>query len=109
MEFYYIFLELCNSVGKTPSRVALEIGSSKPAVTRWKKGSQPSDAVLLKLANYFGVTVEYLKGEQENKKSPEELKLNEGEKMLLSLFRQIPEDKQPEVLALLEVALKIQK
>lgn len=68
MNFYYIFLELCNEMGKSPSRVALEIGASKPAVTRWKSGSKPSDAVLLKLAAYFNVSIEYLKGETNEKR-----------------------------------------
>lgn len=35
--------------------------------------------------------------------------LNEGEKLLLQLFRQIPEDRQPEALDLLRVALRMQK
>ena len=60
--FYKRFLDLCNKEGKSPSRVALEIGASKPAVTRWKGGSVPSDARIAKLADYFGVSVEYLKG-----------------------------------------------
>lgn len=70
MQFYYVFLNLCNKVGKTPSKVALEIGTSKPAVTRWKSGSMPSDATLVKLAEYFNVSVEYLKGETDIKKAP---------------------------------------
>jgi transcriptional regulator with XRE-family HTH domain len=70
VQFYYVFLNLCNKVGKTPSKVALEIGTSKPAVTRWKSGSMPSDATLVKLAEYFNVSVEYLKGETDIKKAP---------------------------------------
>ena len=38
-----------------------------------------------------------------------EAELNEGEKLLLQLFRQIPEDRQPEALDLLRVALRMQK
>ena len=70
MSFYLNFLELCNNVGKSPSRVAVEIGTSKPAVTRWKAGSIPSDAVMVKLADYFGVSVEYLRGETDQKEKP---------------------------------------
>ena len=70
MQFYYVFLNLCNKVGKSPSKVALEIGTSKPAVTRWKSGSMPSDATLVKLAEYFNVSVEYLRGETDIKKAP---------------------------------------
>ena len=72
------------------------IGIQKSANSNWKKRkSKPTSANLQKIADYFGVTVEYLKGEdQETKNSPEELKLTEGEKMLISLFRQIPEERQ---------------
>jgi transcriptional regulator with XRE-family HTH domain len=37
--------------------------------------------------------------------SPEEIKLNEGEQMLLELFRKIPEDQQGLVLNLIRAAL----
>ena len=44
--------------------------------------------------------------EKENKKnSPSEENLTEGERDLLTLFRQIPEDQQPVVLAMIRAAL----
>ena len=46
---------------------------------------------------------------EDEKISPSEPSLTEGEKLLLQLFRKIPEDRQPEALQLLEVALKMQK
>lgn len=69
MNFYFIFLRLCKSIGKSPSKVAVEIGSTRAAVNRWKNGSIPSDMTLLKLADYFGVTIGYLKGETDQKES----------------------------------------
>ena len=46
----------------------------------------------------------------DNKKIPlTEEQLSEGEKLVLQLFRQIPEDKQTEALDLLRVALRMQK
>lgn len=68
--FFEIYVRLCNDIGKTPSAVALEMGIAKPTVTRWKNGSNPNSATLYKVADYFGVTVEYLLGEESNKKSP---------------------------------------
>lgn len=41
--------------------------------------------------------------------SPDKQDLTEGEKLVLELFRKIPEDRQPEALELLQVALKMQK
>ena len=56
--------------------------------------------------------VEYVKAVSEGKKdvpSPKEPTLTEGEKMVLELFRKIPEDRQAEALDLLRVALRMQK
>ena len=49
------------------------------------------------------------KDDTETKKAPDEDQLTEGEKLMLKLFRQIPEDRQPEALELLRVALKMQQ
>ena len=59
--FYDNYIRLCNSVNKTPSAVAVEMGISKTSVNRWKNGSYPTDATMLRIANYFGVTVDVLK------------------------------------------------
>lgn len=53
--FYDNYVRLCNSVKKTPSAVAREIGIAKPTVSRWKNGSKPNSSTLLKVADYFGV------------------------------------------------------
>lgn len=58
---YDNFLKLCNSVGKTPSAAAIDMGLSKTTVNRWKNGGGVTDATALKIANYFGITVEELK------------------------------------------------
>lgn len=66
--FYDNFIRACNSVGKSPSAVLLELGLGKSAGTRWKNGHAPTDATLQKLADYFGVSKAALMGVQE--KSP---------------------------------------
>lgn len=60
--FYKNFLKLCNSLEKSPSAVASEIGIAKTCVTRWEKGSKPRDATLRRIAKYFGVSTEALLG-----------------------------------------------
>jgi len=70
--FYENYVRLCNSVGKTPSAVALEIGIAKPTVTRWRNGSKPNKATEIKVADYFGVHVSELTGEgQKNSPLPD--------------------------------------
>lgn len=65
MAFYENYVKLCNSVGKSPSAVAVELKLGKPSVTRWKNGAEPRDATLQKIADHFGVTVDFLKGEEQ--------------------------------------------
>lgn len=68
MAFYENYLKLCEKAGKTPSAAALEMGLSKPTVNRWKNGGGATDATALKVASYFGVTVEELTGEEQKEK-----------------------------------------
>ena len=69
--FYNRYCELCAKANKSVSGVASAIGLSNAAANGWKKGKIPSDTTLAKLSDYFGVSVEWLKGETEKKeKSP---------------------------------------
>lgn len=44
MDFYQVFIEMCNKKGVAPSRAALDIGLSKTAVNGWKvKRSTPTE------------------------------------------------------------------
>ena len=64
--FYDKYIRLCAEKGISPSAAAVEIGLRKSNVTYWKNGrNNPTDATLLKIADYFGVTVEYLKTGEE--------------------------------------------
>lgn len=66
MTFYEKYVQLCNQVDKSPSAVAIELKLGKPSVSRWKTGSKPRDSSILKVANYFGVSPEWLKGETDD-------------------------------------------
>lgn len=63
MGFYDTYLRLCKSKGMTPSAVAEDIGLQKSNVSRWKNGSIPTDRNLLRIAEYFDVPVNYLRGD----------------------------------------------
>lgn len=124
MNFYERFVCLCNKVGKTPSRVAMEIGLSKPTVNRWKNGSCPTDATAMKIAEYFGVSIQELTGEadlgdmlyeaaRDNGlvKSPFEKEkstatkddgLTESQRKLFNLAKDLPEEKAELLLQLMQ-------
>lgn len=73
MSFYTNFVRLCVREDISPSAAALEMGFKKSNVTYWKNGRTPSDASLVKVANYFHVTVDELVGDAlpgEKEKAP---------------------------------------
>lgn len=68
--FFDIYKNLCMEKGIAPTRAALEIGLSKATPTMWKKGITPQAAQLQKIADYFGVSVDYLLGKTDKKEGP---------------------------------------
>ena len=60
--FYDQFVKLCKARGVSPSAVMVSIGLNKSNATFWKKGSIPKGETLQKLADYFGVSIDYLLG-----------------------------------------------
>lgn len=64
--FYDNFLKLCNLKGISPTAAVVEMGFQKSVATRWKK-SIPTDANKLKIAEYFGISVEELMSGQKEK------------------------------------------
>ena len=71
--FWEIFLKLCNKNNESPNNVCNKLKLSNATATKWKNGSVPHNTTLLKIAEYFGVTVEYLLGETDIKEKPSEL------------------------------------
>ena len=105
MDFYNNYVRLCNSVGKTPSAVAVEIGIEKSTVSRWSKGSSPNHATKLKVADYFGCSIADLTGEMEQKeKSAQESGLTVEE--IKDAFRGKSFEELTEILAALTDELK---
>lgn len=92
--------------GKTRNDISNALGISYFTITDWVKGKKyPRMDKVEMLANYFGVQKTELIEDQKNKPSPEEIQLNEGEQLLIDLFRKIPEDQQGLVLNLIRAAL----
>ena len=61
--FYDKYIKLCEGKGISPSKAAEEIGFHKSSITNWKNnGYTPRREILVKLSDYFGVSVDYLLG-----------------------------------------------
>lgn len=58
---YEIFEQLLQKYGVTPYKVSKEAGVTQTSLSNWKSGrNTPSAKTLQKIADYFGVTVDYL-------------------------------------------------
>lgn len=69
--FYDIYKELCAKNDLTPSGAAAKIGFNRASVTVWKNtGKAPKQDLLLKIADYFGVTTDYLLTGEEKAADP---------------------------------------
>ena len=58
-----IIQELCAEKGTNPSRLEIELGLGKGTIHKWAK-SYPNTEKLLKVAEYFNVSIDYLLGKQ---------------------------------------------
>lgn len=74
--FYDVFTSLCEKKGVTPNRALTDCGISRTSPAKWREGATPRGVTLQKLADYFGVTTDYLLTGKETKKAP----TSEGER-----------------------------
>lgn len=89
------------------SEIAEVLHVKQNTISNWENGkTEISNGDAITLAEYFGVSVDYLLGREE--KTPSDGNLSEGEKMLLDLFNRVPEEKQELLLQLIRTALEMQ-
>lgn len=58
--FFDRFTALCNVKGISKSKAVESIGLNRTVVVKWKNGAIPSGSTLSKLAEFFGISVDYL-------------------------------------------------
>ena len=65
------FIQLCNKKGESPSKVCESVGLTRSSYSAWTDETVPRKATLMRIADYFGVTVDDLLAQPaETKKSP---------------------------------------
>ena len=105
MLFITVLEGLLREKGITASKMLADLGMNKSSVLNWKtRGTVPSGATLQKIADYFGVSVDYLLGKTEQKEKPaEDGGLGENVVRFLGRDGKVLEKKlTPELLAYLE-------
>ena len=68
-EFYKRLRDLSEERNMTINELVKILDLSSGSPTAWKNGTIPRNATLVKIADYFGVTTDYLVG-KESKKAP---------------------------------------
>lgn len=102
-EFYERYIYLCARHHKSPSAVANEIGLSSAAATGWKRGKDPSEVTIIKLAQYFDVSVSYLKGEKEESENPAAQEGNGADPVTMELLSMVNNASDEERQVMLEM------
>jgi transcriptional regulator with XRE-family HTH domain len=101
---------LCKEKGIAGGRMCTDLGFSKSLMTDLKSGRKKgvNADTAQKLAMYFGVTVGYLLGEEEDKKrQPTEIDgLSDKRKALMQFAMSVPEDKAEMILRVMQTILK---
>lgn len=97
--------QICKERKIAISKLEKDLGFGNGYIGQLKRGVFTAER-LDAIAEYLSVTPEFLMyGMESKKESPDELVLTEGEKDLIQLFRMIPVDQQPVVLAMIRAAL----
>lgn len=67
--FFNRFKALCDERNISVYRACTDIGLNRSAVAKWKTGGKPNGTTAAKLAEYFGVTTDYLLEQTDEKAS----------------------------------------
>jgi len=105
--FYSNYVKLCSKINKSPSAVGEELGFTRASVTGWGNGATPRKSSLIKIADYFGVTVSELMagvGEQENAPAAEGEGVSAERKALLDIVSSLTDEQCRKLLVLVQGA-----
>ena len=101
------FTRLCSQKREAPSAVCMKLGLSNAAYTQWKEDSVPRRATLMRIADYFGVTVEsLLEDKEETPPDPWSQTDDEVRARFLKVFDETDEEGRQLLLQMLEAAQK---
>ena len=129
--FWERFVELCNGIDKKPNSIRDELEISSSMLTKYKNGAMPGADVLTRIADYFGVSTDYLLGRTVtdvsgsnsavinntgefhnndvnvgcNVREPSS-SLSKQEQELIEMFRNLPLRKQAEIIMIMQDSIQ---
>lgn len=105
-------LRMRKKLGWTQEELALKMGyKSKSTINKIEMGKNDiPQSKILQFAEALGTTPAYLMGWEEDKKetASDDIELTEGERILIELFRKLPDEAQNMYLEILRTSLKSQ-
>lgn len=108
---YNNIMELCERKGVKGGKMCTEAGISKGLLTDLKMGRRTgvSAVTAQKIASYFGVSVGYLLGEEEQNEKPtipEDDGLTENQRKLMQFAKSVPDDKAEMILQVMRTIVE---
>lgn len=111
MQFVERVAVLAKEKGVTEKQVLLDCDLNKNLFGLWRRGSNPNKATQKILADYFGVSVEYLMGETDDrtqKNSPGQVTEAEGaKKAILDLIDGMSDDQLQKLETIIQAAKNV--
>ena len=111
MQFVDRVAMLAKEKGVTEKQVLLDCNLNKNLFGLWRRGSNPNKATQKILADYFGVSVEYLMGETDDrtqKNSPGQVTEAKGaRKAILDLIDDMSDDQLKKLETLIQAAKNV--
>ena len=84
--FFNRFRALCEQNHVSVYRACTDIGLNRSAVAKWKNGGKPNGSTAAKLADYFGVTTDYLLGQSDERMPGETPRVISDDEIKFALF-----------------------
>lgn len=84
--FFNRFKALCDEKGVSVYRACTDIGLNRSAVAKWKSGGSPNGTTAARLADYFGVTTDYLLEKTDHRNDPQPFRPVSDEEIKFALF-----------------------
>lgn len=106
--FWDRFYNLCNEKGTRPNPVAKELHISSAVLTKWKNGiSYPNGEILIKIADYFDCSIDYLVGISDIRSSCNR-EISDDDKIILEKYHNLNPENKKEILLLIDFKLQNQ-
>ena len=62
--FFDVYKALCENKGVSVYKAAQDFGFHRSVIAKWKDGSIPNGETLIKMADYFDISIDYLLGKE---------------------------------------------